>query len=199
MCNGTKPAVHPILWDMSEADPTASSQPATQHLKVLIADDHYLVREGLKLALRQIQDGVEVIEADTLAKAIEAYRAHPDLDLVLLDLTMPGTVGAASALDGFERACPDARVVVVSAAYDMQTVQWALRKGALGFIPKLSGKEVLLSALRFILDGGIYVPPEAVVGGPADGMSRQDAGGAPVPHPGGVSRQIWLDEPKGKS
>jgi CheY-like chemotaxis protein len=198
MCNGTKPALHPILWDMSEADPNASSPPAVQHLKVLIADDHYLVREGLKLALRQIQDGVEVIEADTLAKAIEAYRAHPDFDLVLLDLSMPGTVGAASALDGFERACPDARVVVVSASYDMQTVQWALRKGALGFIPKLSGKEVLLSALRFILDGGIYVPPEAVVGGPADGMSRLDSGGAPLSPQSGVSRQIWLDEPKGK-
>ena len=176
---------------MSEAEATAGGEPATQRLKVLIADDHYLVREGLKLALRQIQDGVEVIEADTLARAIEAYRAHPDLDLVLLDLTMPGTVGAASALDGFEHACPDARVVVVSAAYDMQTVQWALRKGALGFIPKLSGKEVLLSALRFILDGGIYVPPEAVVGVPADGT------GAPLAQ-AGMSRQIWLDEPKGK-
>ena len=191
MCNGTKPAVHPILWDMSEADPTASSQPAAQHLKVLIADDHYLVREGLKLALRQIQEGVEMIEADTLAKAIEAYRAHPDFDLVLLDLSMPGTVGAASALDGFERACPDARVVVVSASYDMQTVQWALLKGALGVIPKLSGKEVLLSALRLFQGGDIYVPSEAVVGVPADGT------GGPLPS-SGMSRQIWLDEPKGK-
>lgn len=196
LCNGLQPGAPPILWDMSEAQVPDSSQASAQRLKVLVADDHYLVREGLKLALRQIQDDVEVIEADTLGKAIEAYRAHPDLDLVLLDLTMPGTVGAASSLDGFERACPDARVVVVSAAYDMQTVQWALRKGALGFIPKLSGKEVLLSALRFILDGGIYVPPEAVVGGPADGGARVD-GLPPVPQPG-VSRQIWLDEPKGK-
>lgn len=183
---------------MPDADPTASHVPAPQRLKVLIADDHYLVREGLKLALRQIQAEVEVVEADTLGKAIEAYRTHPDLDLVLLDLSMPGTVGAASALDGFERSCPDARVVVVSASYDMQTVQWALRKGALGFIPKLAGKDVLLSALRFILDGGIYVPPEAVVGGPADGMSRMDSGGGPSPGQSGVSRQIWLDEPKGK-
>lgn len=183
---------------MSEAELDGNREPAAPHLKVLVADDHYLVREGLKLALRQIQDGVEVIEADTLAKAIEAYRAHPDFDLVLLDLSMPGTVGTTSALDGFERACPDARVVVVSASYDMQTVQWALRKGALGFIPKLSGKEVLLSALRFILDGGIYVPPEAVVGAPADGMSRLDSGGSPPAPQGGMSRQIWLDEPKRK-
>ncbi|MCA0213363.1 MAG: response regulator [Proteobacteria bacterium] len=180
---------------MLDADPTPQSAAASQRLKVLVADDHYLVREGLKLALRQIQSDVEVVEADTLEKAVEAYRAHPDLDLVLLDLTMPGTVGAASALDGFERSCPDARVVVVSAAYDMQTVQWALRKGALGFIPKLSGKDTLMSALRFILDGGIYVPPEAVVGGPAAGMLRPD-GGTAVPLPG-MSRQIWLDEPKG--
>lgn len=185
-----------LYFGMLDADPTPQSAAAPQRLKVLVADDHYLVREGLKLALRQIQSDVEVIEADTLERAVEAYRAHPDLDLVLLDLTMPGTVGAASALDGFERSCPDARVVVVSAAYDMQTVQWALRKGALGFIPKLSGKETLMSALRFILDGGIYVPPEAVVGGPAAGMPQPNNGGATVPQPG-MSRQIWLDEPKG--
>ncbi len=176
---------------MSEAEPSNGAQSVPQRLKVLIADDHYLVREGLKLALRQIQDDIEVVEAETLLKAVEAYRANPDLDLVLLDLTMPGTVGAASALDGFERACPDARVVVVSAAYDMHTVQSALRKGALGFIPKLSGKDVLISALRFILDGGIYVPPEAVVGVRSEGL------GVP-PAQTGMSRQIWLDEPKGK-
>ncbi|MBC7436825.1 MAG: response regulator transcription factor [Bdellovibrionales bacterium] len=132
-------------------------------LKLLIADDHHLVREGLKLAVRQLDEAVEIVEADTLAKAIEAYQANPAFDLVLLDLNMPGTSGLM-ALDGFEEHCPDARVVVISSAYDMQTVQTAVRRGVLGFIPKMSGKGTLLSALRFILAGGVYVPPEMFLG-----------------------------------
>lgn len=136
-------------------------------LKLLVADDHHLVREGLKLALREIDPHVVVIEADTLAKAIEAYRNHTDIDLVLLDLTMPGNSGM-SVLDGFEQSCPDARVVVISASYDLQTVQAAVRRGALGFIPKLAGKDALISAVRFILAGGIYIPLEAMMAMPEE-------------------------------
>ncbi|MBC7377181.1 MAG: response regulator transcription factor [Burkholderiaceae bacterium] len=137
--------------------------PVWQGLKLLIADDHHLVRDGLKLAVRQLDEAVEIVEADTLAKAIEAYKANPAFDLVLLDLNMPGTSGLM-ALDGFEEHCPDARVVVISSSYDMQTVQTAVRRGVLGFIPKMSGKGTLLSALRFILAGGVYVPPEMFLG-----------------------------------
>lgn len=134
-------------------------------LKILIADDHHLVREGLKLALREIDPVVDVIEADSLAKAIDAFRLHPDVDLVLLDLTMPGNTGL-SVLEGFEQSCPEARVVVISASYDLQTVQAAVRRGVLGFIPKLSGKDALISAVRFILAGGIYIPLEAMMAMP---------------------------------
>lgn len=148
----------------------AGNELAVQGLKILIADDHHLVREGLKLALRQFDQGVTIVEADTLDKAIAAYRAGDDFDLVLLDLNMPGTSGLMS-LDGFERHCPDARVVVISASYDMQTVQTAVRRGVLGFIPKLSGKGTLLSALRFVLAGGIYVPPEMFLNDAGDVQS----------------------------
>ena len=143
-----------------------------QGLKILIVDDHHLVRDGLKLALRQLEDNVEVTEADTLDKGIAEYKASPNFDLVLLDLNMPGSTGLM-ALEGFERNCPDARVVVISASYDMQTVQSAVRRGVLGFIPKLAGKGTLLSALRFVLAGGVYVPPEMFMGEsppPAEGQ-----------------------------
>jgi DNA-binding NarL/FixJ family response regulator len=131
-------------------------------LKILVADDHHLVREGLKLALLQIGAHTQVLEAATLAEAIETFNASPDIDLVLLDLGMPGAAGL-SGLDVFLAQCPTARVVVVSGTHDMKTVQAAIQKGALGFIPKLSGKQIFLSALRFILDGGIYVPPEPFI------------------------------------
>jgi DNA-binding NarL/FixJ family response regulator len=131
-------------------------------LKFLVADDHHLVREGLKLTLLQIDAHTQVLEAATLAEAIDAFQAHSDVDLVLLDLNMPGSAGL-SGLDTFLAQCPAARLVVVSGTYDMKTVQAAIQKGALGFIPKLSGKRIVLSALRFILDGGIYVPPEPFI------------------------------------
>ena len=108
---------------------SATGSGQAQRLKVLVVDDHHLVREGLKLALRQIQDDVEVLEADTLGKAIETYRAHSDFDLVLLDLSMPGTTGAASALDGFEQSCPDARIVVVSASFNAVAAAAMARSG----------------------------------------------------------------------
>ena len=147
-------------------------------LKILVVDDHHLVREGIKLALRQIDEAVTVVEADTLREAIDAYRAHPDFDLVLLDLTMPGNTGM-SVLDGFEQNCPDARIVVISASYDLQTVQLAVRRGVLGFIPKLAGKEALQSALKFILAGGIYVPPEAMMAMPEEKPATAPAARAP--------------------
>ncbi|MDR6536954.1 response regulator transcription factor [Variovorax soli] len=131
-------------------------------LKFLVADDHHLVREGLKLTLLQIDARTQVLEAATLAEAIETFHANPDIDLVLLDLNMPGSSGL-SGLDAFLAQCPAARLVVVSGTFDMKTVQTAIQKGALGFIPKSSGKRIVLSALRFVLDGGIYVPPEPFI------------------------------------
>jgi DNA-binding NarL/FixJ family response regulator len=146
----------------TKMSPDHGSRSKAPPLKILVADDHHLVREGLKLSLREIDQGVLVLEAENLDQAIETCLAHPDIDIVLLDLTMPGASGV-SALDTFGARCPAARLVVVSATYDMLTVQTAIRKGALGFIPKLSGKQAFLSALRFILNGGIYVPPETLV------------------------------------
>lgn len=159
-------------------------------LKILVADDHHLVREGLKLVLRQIDDAVKVIEADTLSRAIEAYQNHTDFDLVLLDLTMPGNSGM-SVLDGFEHACPEARVVVISASYDLQTVRLAVRRGVLGFIPKMTAKSAMISALKFILGGGIYVPPEAMLAlqdeeHPVATHARPPASGVGTPTPQGA-------------
>jgi DNA-binding NarL/FixJ family response regulator len=137
-------------------------QPPEPGLTVLIVDDHHLVRAGLKLSLREFEQDVTVLEAETLEAALATYRACPEVDLVLLDLSMPGTQGA-TALDDFTRSYPDARIVIVSGTYDMQTVQEAIAQGVLGFIPKLAGKTAFLSALRFVLDGGIYIPPEALL------------------------------------
>jgi DNA-binding NarL/FixJ family response regulator len=150
-----------------------------QGMVFLVVDDHQLVREGLKLILGQMEPGVETLEAADVAEAIGAFRARPDVDLILLDLNMPGASGL-SALDEFMAACPGARIVVISASYDMQTVRTGIRNGALGFVPKSAGKDAMLGALRFVLGGGIYVPPEALFGEAAPSAAAQEA---PAPSP----------------
>ncbi len=154
-------------------------------LKFLIADDHHLVREGLKLAVREISAEVALLEAETLQEAVTICSQVPDIDLVLLDLAMPGAQGS-SAFDVLAAKCPGARVVVVSATCDMDTVQGVIRKGALGFIPKLAGKAALIGALRFVLNGGIYVPPEVFAG-------------AQVPPPGARSTPTATAAARGKA
>lgn len=137
-----------------------------ERLKVLVIDDHQLIREGLKLMLAQIDPASEVLEAESLPSGIDLFRGHHDIDLVLLDLSMPGSY-AGNTFDMFLSSCPVARVVVVSASCDAHTVQATLRKGALGFIPKLTDNRALVQAIRFVLDGGIYVPLEALSTGQA--------------------------------
>jgi DNA-binding NarL/FixJ family response regulator len=150
------------MFSLTDAQELESNSDTFSRLTVLIADDHALVREGMKLSLERIEPDIRVLEAETLESAIETYRNCPEIDLVLLDLSMPGAQ-SSTALDKFSQSCPEARIVVVSATYDIATVQGALRKGVLGFIPKLAGMSAFINALRFILDGGIYIPPEAVM------------------------------------
>ena len=150
-----------------------SSAPCTG-LKFLLVEDHYLVREGLKLAIKQVDGQSTVLEAESVGEAAELYRANPDVDLILLDLGLPGTTGLESLVLLYE-SCPDARVVVISGTHDLNTVRAALKRGILGFIPKLSASASLGNALRFVLAGDIYVPPEVFID------EYQDAEPAPVP------------------
>jgi DNA-binding NarL/FixJ family response regulator len=142
---------------------TPETESRRTSLKVLVADDHHLVRGGMKLILPRLADAVEVLEASTVAEAIKAFESHAGIDLVLLDLSMPGARGT-EGLAEFRRRCPGARIVIVSASHDLRTVQECVQRGVLGFIPKLTSPESLIGALRFVLDGGIYVPPEALTG-----------------------------------
>lgn len=146
------------------------------HLKILVIDDHCLVRDGLKLSLRQLDRRAEVIEAENVRQAIDACLDHRDLDLVLMDLGLPGHTGL-EALEALYASCPDARVVIVSATHDFRTVRAALARGVSGFIPKMSGAAAMINALRFILNGDVYVPPEVFL------INDHEPPPAPVPPP----------------
>ena len=126
-------------------------------MKILLVDDHKLVRAGLVLVLKQMEDGIELLEAGTGREAIELALATPSLDLVLMDLDLPEGSGL-EALTAIHAQKPDMAVVILSAMEDQAMVSRAMELGARGFIPKSASGEVMVNSLRLVLSGGICVP-----------------------------------------
>ncbi len=126
-------------------------------LKLLVIEDHALVREGLVQFLHQLEDKMEVLEAGSCEAGLALMAQTPELDLVLLDLALPGMDGM-TCLSEVREHYPAVPVVIVSAYDDAHTVNRALKHGASGFIPKAYSTDRLLAALRSVLDGNIYTP-----------------------------------------
>lgn len=127
--------------------------------EILIADDHPLFREALKGAVASALPGAEIREAQDVGSLLSLADAHPQAELLLLDLNMPGANGF-SALVHVRAAHPGLPVVVVSAREDGDTVRRALAHGATGFIPKSADVPTLVGALRAVLDGETWAPPD---------------------------------------
>ena len=142
-------------------------------MKVLVVDDHPLVRESVRYSLASLQRDIEVLEAGNSDEALSLAAQHPDFDLVMLDLALPGMPGLALLEELRQRGCA-APVVVLSGSCERSDVIAALNTGATGFIPKLSSNEVMLHALRLVLAGGVYVPPQAL--GMLEGPGSSAAG-----------------------
>jgi DNA-binding NarL/FixJ family response regulator len=128
-------------------------------VKILVADDHPLLREALLLVLRELEGEVTPIEAADGKAVRRVVAERPDLDLVLLDLCLPGVRGL-ELFEELRRVYPALPLVVLSALDDPGTVKAVLGGGALGFIPKSSSHQVMVHALRLVLAGGRYLPPE---------------------------------------
>lgn len=128
-------------------------------MKVMIVDDHPLVREAMRAVLQPLDRDIAVLEAPSGPEALALADSHPDMHLILLDLTLPGMDGF-SALEALREAHPAIPVVVLSASDQPAVVMQALDGGAMGFIPKTSPTQVLIGALRLVLSGGVYLPPE---------------------------------------
>jgi two-component system, NarL family, nitrate/nitrite response regulator NarL len=127
-------------------------------MKLLIVDDHAIVREGLAAMLRLAAPDTQVLQAGDGAEAVALAVLHLDLDAVFLDLQMPGLDGM-SAVPAFGKHRPDLPVIVLSSSENPQDVRRALALGALGYVPKSAAPQTLLSALQLVLSGNIYVPP----------------------------------------
>ena len=131
-------------------------------VRILVIEDHTLVREGLLLALKALGDPnaqTEILGAKDADEATAMLEANDDFDLILLDLMLPGTSGMAF-LGVIRKRHPHIPVVILSALDDGDTVMKAIRQGAAGFVSKASPTETLLGALREVLAGEIWLPPE---------------------------------------
>lgn len=125
--------------------------------KILIVEDHALVREAMAQSLSRLEPGVECIEAAAGEEALAVLDAQPDLDLALIDLMLPDVNGFA-LLGILGKRFPAMPAIVVSAMDDDASVRRALKAGASGFVSKASSGEVLLRAVREVLDGGVPTP-----------------------------------------
>jgi DNA-binding NarL/FixJ family response regulator len=143
-------------------------------MRILLADDHALFRSGLSLVLQQLGPEVSIIEACNFDEALD--QASSDLDLVLLDLNMPGMDGPAG-LGRIRASVATVPVVVISASEDVADIEQLLEAGAVGYIPKSSSSQVMLSALALVLAGGTYVPSQVLRRG-AHAVPAQDKAGA---------------------
>lgn len=131
-------------------------------MKILIIDDHPLIREALRHVLTMLDAKIHLIEAQNYAEACAALTQHPDLALTLLDLGLPDIDGFA-ALSELRDNYPAIPIVVLSATETPEVVTRAIDAGAMGFIPKTSSNQLLLKALRLVLSGGVYLPAEVLL------------------------------------
>lgn len=127
--------------------------------KLIVIDDHPLFREALRRALSSGQNGMDVQEAGTLDEASKLLTADPQIDLVLLDLKMPGANGM-SALMQLRSHHPAIPVIIVSATDEASTIRNAMELGASGYVPKSQPIEVVRIAVEAVLAGNLWTPPE---------------------------------------
>ncbi|HLO76805.1 MAG TPA: response regulator transcription factor [Magnetospirillum sp.] len=127
-------------------------------MRILLADDHAMVRDGLVPFLERLQPDTAVIEAGNFPEAQAAARANPDLGLAILDLYMPGMEGL-NGLAALRREFPNLPIVILSGSTRPEDALQAIEHGACGFVPKTMRGETILGVLRLVLSGEKYIPP----------------------------------------
>jgi DNA-binding NarL/FixJ family response regulator len=140
--------------------PPASHTPFAEHIvKILVVDDHALVREGLRQVLKGLDENIEVVLSGNCKQAFELAQTHADLDLVLLDYHLPDMNGL-DALAVFGERHPELPVVLLSGSANIQIMRQVLEAGAAGFVTKSSLSDELLHAVQQVMQGNVYLPQE---------------------------------------
>lgn len=143
-------------------------------MQMLLVDDHPLIHEALGVILASHGEGVAHESASTFEEACDRLAREPIIDLVLLDLGLPGFQGIG-ALTALRDRFPDQSVVVISAREESDIIHASLDAGAMGFIPKTFQPAAIRMAVRFVAAGGVFVPQQVLQG------SQSGASGLPQP------------------
>jgi DNA-binding NarL/FixJ family response regulator len=148
---------------------------SSENYRFVIADDHPLFRGALREAVTTLFASAEVFEAGSFEELQSLLDREADMDLVLLDLAMPGVRGFSGLL--FLRAqFPGVPVVIVSATEEPAVIRRCMEFGASGFLPKTLDVEIMRSAIRRVLEGGVWTPPDVDLSGGADAATRDLVG-----------------------
>lgn len=170
-------------YDAAEAVPENDNKQADATMepayKILIADDHPLFREAISSVISSGFVGSEIIETADLDSALDITRDNDDLDLILLDLNMPGMHGL-NGLISLRNEAPTIPVVIVSAEEDKQVVLQAITYGACGFITKSSPRAQMTEAIQQILNGNVYLPSDIIRTGKESSNRRSRHEGNPI-------------------
>jgi DNA-binding NarL/FixJ family response regulator len=143
--------------------------------RLVIADDHPLFRGALREAVSGVFAGADIAEAGSLDEAVELLERGVDVDLILLDLTMPGVRGF-SGLMYLRAQYPAVPVIVVSANDDPAVIRRCMEFGASGFIPKTQPIEAMRDAVARVLAGGVWTPPDVDLGAGSDAETAEMVG-----------------------
>ena len=127
-------------------------------MKIIVADDHTLFREGIRHLLLRLDNDVSILEADCHDTALQLLKDNPDAHLALIDLHMPGKEDISGLTEVLDHA-QTIPVVVLSGSEELDEIHQVIKAGVMGYIPKYEHAEVMLCALRLVLSGGVYVPP----------------------------------------
>jgi len=143
-------------------------------MRILIADDHPLYRDALKLVVNDVYPAADVVCCASQQEVLGHVQGDDSFDLVLLDLKLPGATGF-TCLSLLRKRSSVTPIVIVSAVEDPNTVREAIEHGATGYLPKSSARATMCSALQLVMSGGVFVPASAVS---SDWLRRPTAGQA---------------------
>lgn len=137
-------------------------------MKILIADDHALFRDGLAMRLEEIDPDIVLQQAATFSQALKILDKETDTDMVIVDLDMPD-MKWEEGVEEIRKKSPNINLVVISASEDIRNIRKVLSNGIKGYIPKRSDPKIMHNALKLILEGGTYIPPALIENGAENG------------------------------
>lgn len=152
---------------------SVSAAMTNSKVKILIADDHCVVRDGIKWVIKNNFEDAEIIEAEDGDAALRAAKNNPDLDIIMLDYYMPKYYGI-KLFTKIKNKLPKTPIIFISSAEEYELMRATIDKGAYGFIPKNTSPQIIVQAINLVLAGGTYIPKSLLKPSLQNKLSEED-------------------------